>query len=105
VIMPTELDPEQLAGIDNPTLLALLDQVLLELDRRLTHYAQAGHEVLDMADEGLLLAVRALARIAQTQSAAQHAQQHLQIVGVGDWRPTGVRPTWNADARINREEA
>lgn len=99
-----ELDPEQLANVDNPTLLALLDQVLLEFDRRLTRYAQAGQEVLDMADEGLLLAVRVLARVAQTQSAAQHTQQHLQIVGIGGWRLAGVRPTWNADPRVNRPE-
>jgi len=103
--MSTELDPEQLASIDNPTLLALLDQVLLEFDRRLTRYAQEGQEVLDMADEGLILAVRVLARIAQTQSAAQHTQQHLQILGIGSWRPAAVRPTWNADPRVNRPEA
>jgi hypothetical protein len=64
VAMRFELDPDQLTGSDNETLLAVLDQVLLELDRRLTRYAQAGHEVLDMADEGLL-ALRALARLAQ----------------------------------------
>jgi hypothetical protein len=99
-----ELDVDKLASADNQTLLAVLDQVLLEFDRRLTRYAQAGHEVLDMADEGLLLALRALARLAQTQSAAQHAQQHLQIVGVGGWRPAGVRPTWSADPRVNKPD-
>ena len=102
--MSFELNSDQLAATDNETLLAILDQVLLEFDRRLTRYAQVGHEVPDMADEGLLLALRSLARLAQTQSAAQHAQQHLQIVGVGGWRPQGLRPTWSADSRVSKPE-
>ncbi len=36
-----------------------------------------------MADEGLVLAVRSKARLGQVLSSAQHAESHLQVVGVG----------------------
>ena len=57
-----------------------------------------------MADEGLVLAVRARARLGQALSAAQHAEGHLQVVGVGDWKPTSTRPSWNAEPRLTRED-
>jgi hypothetical protein len=50
-----------------------------------------------MADEGLVLAARAKARLGQSLSAAQHTEGHLQVVGVGEWRPTSTRPSWNAE--------
>jgi hypothetical protein len=53
--------------------------------------------VSDMADEGLVLAARAKARLGQALSAAQHAEGYLQVVGVGDWKPTSTRPSWNAE--------
>ena len=86
--------------LSNAELLARLDEVLLELERRLLRYSQTGHEILEMADEGLVLATRLAARLAQSQSAAVHAQGHLQVVGVGGWQPTSTRPAWNADPRV-----
>ena len=50
---------EQLLGLTNEQLLGYLDQLLLELERRLLDYARSGHEIDAMADEGLVLAVRA----------------------------------------------
>ena len=49
-------------------------------------------ELLEMADEGLVLAARAKVRLGQSLSAAQHTEGHLQVVGVGEWRPTSTRP-------------
>src|SRR4051794_24566342 len=92
-----EIDP---ASLSNDELLAVVDAALLELERRLLRYAQRGHQIRDMADEGLVLAVRAGARLAQAQSAAGHSQGHLRVVGVGDWRPNSTRPSWDADPRI-----
>jgi hypothetical protein len=112
--MPSEREPgehtgrlTELAGLPNVTnsdLLHTLDVVLVELEKRLSRYARVGSELLEMADEGLVLAVRSRARLAQAQSAAQHAEAHLQLVGVGDWKPRGVRPAWNQDPRIAEEE-
>ena len=48
-----------------------------------------------MANEGLVLAVRARAGLGQALSSAQHIEGHLQIVGVGEWQPTSARPAWN----------
>src|SRR5947209_17476259 len=102
---PDEHQPDQpelgdlgqvLADLPNAELLAALDLVLLELEKRLLHYARLGPELLEMADEGLVLAVRASARLGQAQSSAQHAEGHLQLVGVGDWSPTSTRPSWSA---------
>jgi hypothetical protein len=99
-----ELSPEELeltlAEMDNGDLLAALDLLLLELEKRLLRYAQAGPEILEMADEGLLLSTRAGARLGQAQSAAEHTTGHLQVVGVGDWRPRTTRPMWGGDPRI-----
>ena len=95
---------EVLSALSNTELLSALDLALLELEKRLTRYAHVGPEVLEMADEGLVLAVRARARLAQALSAAQHAESHLQLVGVGDWKPTSTRPAWNTDPRITNEE-
>ncbi len=93
-----------LAALPNPELLNTLDLTLLELERRLMRYAHVGPELLEMADEGLVLAVRARARLAQALSAAQHTEGHLQVVGVGEWKPTSTRPTWNAEPRLSDEE-
>ena len=107
------LDPEELpvpdfkevlAAVSNPELLRALDLTLLELEKWLLHYAKVGPEVLEMADEGLVLAVRARARLGQALSSAQHAEGHLQIVGVGEWKPKSTRPTWNTEPRLGEEE-
>ena len=92
-----------IARLANEHLLAALDLALLELERRLYRYARVGADLQDMADEGLVLASRAGARLAQAQSAAAHTQGHLQLVGVGDWRPTSTRPAWNEDPRVGEE--
>jgi hypothetical protein len=91
---------QTLASLPNPELLGALDAVLLELERRLLRYAQRGHEILEMADEGLVLSVRMSARLAQAQSATAHAAGHLQVVGVGHWQPTSTAPNWNHDPRV-----
>ncbi len=95
---------EALAALSNPELLSALDLVLLELEKRLLRYARVGPEVLEMADEGLVLAVRARARLGQALSSAQHAEGHLQIVGVGEWKPTSTRPAWNTEPRLSEED-
>ncbi len=96
---------EALTALYNAELLSALDLALLELERRLYRYAHVGPELLEMADEGLVLAVRARARLGQALSSAQHAEGHLQLVGVGDWKPTGTRPAWNTDPRLGEKEA
>ena len=88
-----------------PKLLNALDLALLELERRLYRYAKVGPELQEMADEGLVLAARAKARLGQALSAAQHAEGHLQVVGVGDWKPTGTRPSWNAEPRLTEDDS
>src|SRR5215207_5690644 len=80
------------------------EQALLELEKRLFRYAKVGPEFLEMADEGLVLAARAKARLGQSLSAAQHTEAHLQVVGVGEWRPTSTRPAWNAESRLPGSE-
>ena len=95
---------EVLSALSNAELLSALDLALLELEKRLNHYAHVGPEVLEMADEGLILAVRARARLTQALSSAEHAESHLQLVGVGEWQPTSTRPSWNTDPRITEEE-
>jgi hypothetical protein len=57
-----------------------------------------------VADEGLVLAARAKARLEQALSGAQHAEGHLQVVGVSEWRPTIMRSSWNAEPRLTQEE-
>jgi hypothetical protein len=93
-----------LDGIDNRQLLAALDLVLLELEKRLLHYARLGPDLLEMANEGLVLAVRAGARLRQAQSSASHAAGHLQVVGVGNWTPTSTAPSWDQDPRVTGDE-
>jgi hypothetical protein len=88
----------------NEELLGTLDAVLVELERRLFKYAHTDAQFQAMSDEGLVLAARAAARLGQAQSAAQHAQSHLQIVGVGQWRPSSTRPGWDADPRVTGAE-
>src|ERR687895_1782912 len=93
-----------LSNLTNPELLSALDLALLELEKRLYRYAHLGPELLAMADEGLVLAVRARARLGQALSSAQHAEGHLQLVGVGEWKPTSTRPAWNTDPRVGEGE-
>lgn len=95
---------EALSKLTNPELLSALDLALLELEQRLYRYAHLGPEVLEMADEGLVLAARTRARLEQALSSAQHAEGHLQIVGVGEWSPTSTRPAWNTDPRLGQGE-
>jgi hypothetical protein len=95
---------ELLGSLPNAELLTALDLVLLELEKRLLHYARLGPDLLEMADEGLVLAVRAGARLSQAESAASHAAGHLQVVGVGTWTPTSTQPSWNKDPRVTGEE-
>jgi hypothetical protein len=102
VAMPSEGD---ITEIPNPELLERLDLLLLELEQRLLRYARSGHEIQQMADEGLLLAVRAAARLAQAQSSAAHTAGHLQVVGVGTWSPTSTQPAWSDDARVTEGPA
>jgi hypothetical protein len=92
------------ADMANDELLAAIDVVLLELERRLLRYAVQGQEILGMADEGLVLAVRSAARIRQALSASQHTTGHLQVVGVGGWRPRRTTPGWADDPRIADRE-
>jgi hypothetical protein len=87
-----------------PELLSALDLALLELEKRLFRYAKVGLELLEMANEGLVLAARANARLGQSLSAAQHTEGHLQVVGVGEWRPISTRPSWNAEPRLPDSE-
>jgi hypothetical protein len=95
---------EALSNLTNAELLSALDLTLLELEKRLYRYAHLGSELLEMADEGLVLAARAGARLGQALSSAEHAQGHLQIVGVGEWDPTSTVPTWDTDPRLGEEE-
>ena len=60
---------EALSNLSNPELLSALDLALLELEKRLYRYAHIGPEVMAMADEGLVLAARAGARLGQAVSA------------------------------------
>ena len=102
--LPYEDYQQVLSKLSNAELLGALDLALLELEKRLLHYAKVGPELLEMADEGLVLAIRARARLSQALSSAQHAEGHLQIVGVGEWNPTSTRPTWNTEPRLNSQE-
>jgi hypothetical protein len=95
---------QALSNLSNPELLSALDLALLELEKRLFRYAKVGPELLEMADEGLVLAARAKARLGQSLSAAQHTEGHLQVVGVGEWQPTSTRPAWNAEPRLTNED-
>jgi hypothetical protein len=91
-----------LAELSNSELLAALDTVLVELERRLLHYARTGADILEMADEGLVLSTRTAARLRQAQSAAAHTAGHLQIVGVGGWEPRSTNPSWSDDDRVTQ---
>lgn len=84
----------------NGDLLATLDVVLLEIERRLLHYARSGAEIQAMADEGLVMATRTSARLRQAQSAAAHTAGHLQVVGIGGWHPNTINPGWSDDDRV-----
>jgi hypothetical protein len=65
-----------LSNLSNPELLSALDLALLELEKRLFRYAKVGPELLEMADEELVLAARAKARLGQSLSAAQTSYLH-----------------------------
>ena len=67
---------QALSNLSNAELLSALDLALLELEKRLFRYAKVGPELLEMADEGLVLAARAKARLGQSLSAAQHTEGH-----------------------------
>ena len=102
---PTPDLRQALSTLSNRELLSTLDLTLLELERRLYRYAHEGEELIYMADEGLLLASRAGARLGQALSAAEHAEAHLQVVGVGEWRPTSTRPSWDDEPRLKGEDS
>jgi hypothetical protein len=95
---------QELEEMSNADLLATLDTVLVEVERRLLRYARTGPEILAMADEGLVLATRTGARLRQAQSAAAHTAGHLQIIGVGEWRPRSTNPGWGDDERVTNPE-
>jgi hypothetical protein len=97
---PDDRSLDRLPEKSNEELLAALDGVLLELERRLLRYARSGPEIIDMADEGLVLSIRAAARLRQAQSSAGHAASHLQVLGVGDWNPRSTNPGWSDDPRV-----
>jgi hypothetical protein len=101
---PKEPVPDYQQALSNPELLSALDLALLELEKRLFLYAKVGPELLEMADEGLVLAARAKARLGQSLSAVQHTEGHLQVVGVGEWKPTSTCPAWNAEPRLPDSE-
>jgi hypothetical protein len=102
---PTPDLGQALSTLSNRELLSTLDLTLLELERRLYRYAHEGEELIYMADEGLLLASRAGARLGQALSAAEHAVAHLQVVGVGGWHPTSTRPAWDDEPRLTEEDS
>jgi hypothetical protein len=93
-----------LRALMNGDLLTQLDLLLLELEKRLYRYAVSGPELVHIADEGLLLAVRSRARLTQALASAQHTERHLQVVGVGQWQPTGTGHAWTADPRVLEED-
>lgn len=95
---------QRVADLPNAELLTALDLVLLELEKRLLHYARAGPQLLEMADEGLVLAVRSAARLRQAQASAAHASGHLQVVGVGEWSPRSTNPSWSDDPSVDSDE-
>ena len=101
---PTPDFRQALSNLSNRDLLSALDLTLLELERRLFRYAHEGEELIDMADEGLLLASRAHARLGQALSAAEHTEAHLQLVGVGEWSPTSTHPSWEDEPRLTEED-
>jgi hypothetical protein len=96
---------DRLPQLGNEQLLACLDLLLLEAERRLLRYARRGPEILEMADEGLVFAVRSGARLRQAQSAAAHCAGHLQVLGVGAWSPRSTNPGWASDPRLTANES
>lgn len=96
---------DHLPRLGNEQLLACLDHLLLEVERRLLRYARRGPEILQMADEGLVFAARSGARLRQAQSAAGHCVGHLQVLGVGNWSPQSTNPGWANDPRLVANES
>jgi hypothetical protein len=89
--------------LPNPELLNALDLTLLELEKRLMRYARVGPELLEMADEGYY-SPSGLGLGWPGPLLAQHTEGHLQVVGVGEWKPTSTRPAWNTEPRLSEEE-
>jgi hypothetical protein len=90
-------------GLDlntNNDVLAELDAVLLEVERRLISYASLGSEFVDTADEGLALALKVEARLEQTQSASYLAKRTLKSVGIGEWAPSAAGGSFRDDFRL-----
>jgi hypothetical protein len=81
-----------LSKLSNPELLSALDLALLELEKRLFRYAKVGPELLEMADEGLVLAARAKARLGQSLSAAQHTEDTCRWLGWASGVPPARAP-------------
>ncbi len=78
----------------------------MKLGKQLLHYAKAGADFLEMADEGRVLALRARARLGQVLSSAQHAEGHLQIDSRG--RGVGAQehpPYLESEPRVAEEDA
>ena len=69
--LPTPDYQQALSNLSNAELLSALDLALLGLEKCLYRYALVGPELLQMADEGLVLAVRAKARLGQAFSLPQ----------------------------------
>ena len=42
-------------------------------------------------------------RLGQFLSAARHAEGQLRVLGVGDGKPIGTRPSWDAESRLTEE--
>ena len=85
---------EVLAALPNAELLSALDLTLLELERRLYRYAHVGPELLEMANEGLVLAVRARARKLDFSSSFSSVigsrNETRAITGIGSNVPLGM---------------
>jgi len=74
---------QALSNLSNPELLSALDLALLELEKRLFRYAKVGPELLEMADEGLVLAAIAL---------CSDIGPHRSFSSVGSACPRGPKP-------------
>jgi hypothetical protein len=72
-----------LSNLSNPELLSALDLALLELEKRLFRYAKVGPELLEMADEGLVLAARGEGEVGGTVSLSSPAHRGTPAGGGG----------------------
>ena len=86
--------------------MSALDLALLELEKRLYRYAKVGPELLEMADEGLVLAARAKGLGFRNHSLPPSTPRATRKWwGVGEWQPTSTRPSWNAEPRLTEEDS